>query len=63
MNELEQLPPWKKRKRLADEYLHRGQYARAGSEYEKILAEHALTEEERGNIMHNIGVVPLQDLS
>ena len=63
MNELEQLPPWKKRKRLADEYLHRGQYARAGSEYEKILAEHALTEEERGNIMHNIGVVRMYTIS
>lgn len=77
ISELEGLPVWKRRKRLADEYLKRGYYSRACLEYEKILsagepaasqnqqtrAAYILTEEERGILLHNIGITRLRTTS
>lgn len=60
MNQIERMPYIKKRKRKADNYLTYGQYAKAEIEYESILeaSEAAVfTNEEYGDILHNLGVV------
>lgn len=56
LKELESLPDWQRRRRRAQKWQRQGLYAKASLEYEKILAECELTQEEQGLLHHDLGV-------
>ena len=63
INEMESMPEWQRKKHRADEMLRKGHYARAWEIYEKILTECELTEEEKGVLYHNIGIIRMHTTS
>lgn len=62
MDELSKLMPMDKKIKKADNYLRYRQYTEAASEYENIMNGNdssTLTNIQKGNILHNLGIVQL----